>query len=85
MFLFDIEKNRIFNDYSIIDKKSFWNKYNLKKDVKTLIYYIKIHAPPNEVFFVSAPKGLAFLCLSGMCLFRLTHQLLGFSFFKKTF
>jgi len=34
------EKNRIFNDYSIIDKKSFWNKYNLKKDLKTLVYYI---------------------------------------------
>ena len=34
------EKKRILNNYSIIDKKSFWKKYNLKKDVRTLIYYI---------------------------------------------
>ena len=34
------EKNRIFKNYNIIEKKFFWKKYNLDKDKHVLSYYI---------------------------------------------
>ena len=40
--IWDVEKDKILNDLTIIDKFEFWKKYNLDKDKRLQAHYIQL-------------------------------------------
>ena len=40
--IWDVEKDKILNDLTIIDKFEFWEKYNLDKDKRLQAHYIQL-------------------------------------------